>query len=237
MGYRWRAIVGCSLLWRLKGPSFSGTRILWVLSDVGILAEREKALDFLNRNERRVEASGFVDLVELRPTISGLRTHVAVEYMWLYAMRYHVNIYLLQALVVNNKTLQEMLSTFSIRLFTPEKVSGNRAPIASDHPNTIAIYLHNIRDHEDKDKVSSQKEKQAIKADNNESISAHRVSNNGLGHFEYLVDPHTRASCWRTRRCCRAKHPSTCFGGGVSHRISQLLHSPVVGVTQPAHHR
>ena len=123
-----------------------------MLSDDEIMAERKIMVTFLEDHAARVagEERLAVDVAELRGTIAPLRSHVAVEYMWLYAMRHHLNIYLFEVAVVEQVAARETRSTFSVRLLTSERGDLNKKPIASERPNTIAIYLHNVRRYEPK---------------------------------------------------------------------------------------
>jgi hypothetical protein len=175
------------------------------LSEAAIMAERNASVEFLDANIARVGAEQrmAVDVEELRGTITHLNSHVAVEYLWLYAMRYHVNIYLVEVRVVDLTATKETTSTFSIRLITPENGDQNMEPIASQQPNTIAVYLHNIRESDYKKGAvdvgkSGKKEEPPPKVDECSGEKASRKVRGGLGHFEYLVDKTTRRSCWRT---------------------------------------
>jgi transposase InsO family protein len=181
------------------------------VSDAVILQERNSALQFLSANTARVENEErlAVNVDVLRSTIRGLRNHVAIEYLWLYAMQHHVNIYLIELSVVKRITQQETRSTFSMRLITSERGDQNHQPIASDKPNTIAIYFHNIRSHEEPKKEVQNGKNEANKAmqraavEQRGNLEEKKVQEKlelrgGLGHFEFLVDKQSGESCWRT---------------------------------------
>jgi transposase InsO family protein len=166
------------------------------LSDEVIMAERNIMVKFLDEHAARVEGEErlAVDVAELRGTIAPLRSHVAVEYLWLYAMRHHLNIYLFELAVVEQVAARETRATFSVRLLTAERGDLNKRPIASEMPNTIAIYLHNVRRYEPKASQARDEEKKRKKM---KGEGVPKV-NGGCGHFEYLVDSMSRTSCWRT---------------------------------------
>ena len=167
-----------------------------ILSDDDIMAERKLMVKFLDDHAPRVasEERLAVDVAELRGTIAPLRSHVAVEYMWLYAMRHHLNIYLFELAVVEQVAARETRATFSVRLLTPERGDLNKTPIASERANTIAIYLHNVRRYEPKASQARDAESRRKKM---KGEGVPKV-NGGCGHFEYLVDSMSRTSCWRT---------------------------------------
>jgi hypothetical protein len=168
------------------------------MTDEDIMFHRRAALELLDdKSALRLVAKEqrfAVTLDELRSTIRGLRTYVAVEYLWLYAIQHCLNIYLIEINVVNQVTHEETRSSFSMRLFTPEKFSA-QDPVASDKPNTIAIYFHNIATYEDHKKSPTDEEEEKKTAA--KSVKKPHVGS-GTGHFEYLVDKESRTSCWRT---------------------------------------
>ena len=186
----------------LQGKSTS------TITDAEILEQRSTAEAFLDKNLARIQGDPHlaVSVNEMRSTLRGLRIHVVIEYLWLYAMQHHINIYVIEVRVVREHVKKQTHSTFSVRLFTSDKLDLT-TPIASDRPNTIAIYFHNIRDSgpagsaQVVKKIGKSRVGKEMKSEGKEKEQ--RAENippvlGGMGHFECLVDKKSKASCWRT---------------------------------------
>ena len=124
----------------------------------------------MSRYEKPPPIAQAVEFV--KGTIQGLRNYVATEYLWVFAMIHHVNIYLITVGVWGTEVEQQ--TTFSIRLITSERFGDDDIyePVSSTTPNTIAVYFHSLRITRPKDRKDT-------------------------GHFEYLVDKQGR-SCLLT---------------------------------------
>ena len=165
------------------------------LTDQQIMDQRRSMLAFLSDKAIRVAGAErvAVDVEELRSSMRELRSYVAVEYLWLFAMRHRVNIYLVGVGTIKSGTRQETQSHFYIRLITSEANDCNMRPIASDKPNTIAVYLHTIRALAVNEEV---KAPSTINAGTAGTTKPRVIP--GTGHFEYLVDSTSGRSCWST---------------------------------------
>jgi Integrase core domain len=152
------------------------------MNEEEILEQRRTALEWLDINEHRYNnhpsSKDIVcDIDVLRSSVEASGEWVQLEYLWLYAMRYNINIYLVHVSACKILRTKETRSSFALRLITPERFDKNECPISNERPNTIAIYFHHYR------------------IDRGNGVE--KELGDDVGHFEYLVDREGQ-SCWRT---------------------------------------
>jgi len=109
---------------------------------------RKTSAAWLTANQDRYEkdsGTGFavIPYEEMLRIVSKKFGWVHDDYLWVFAMQYQVNVYLVN--INATKRDGNDLTTFSVQLITPEKRFYNENPIDSDVPNTIAVQLHTVR--------------------------------------------------------------------------------------------
>jgi hypothetical protein len=106
---------------------------------------------------------------------------VLKEFLLVYAMQHHVNIYVLEIYTTQvlkaDGQIESLKARYTVDLVTPESLQGDQ-PIKSDRPNIIAVQFHSI----------------AVNQRSADGATAPSVSY--VGHYEYIIDKN-KHSLWR----------------------------------------